>query len=298
MDKNVFNERIKEIVERNLNPEVKVILQRVRKNNNVYLDGIIIQMPGSNISPTVYLDFYYKLHENGMSLEEVAARVLAEYYRGRPQKEVNLDFFKDFDKVKDRIVYRLINAEKNKELLEEIPHIRLQDLAVCFYYAFSDKELGEGSITIVNKHVEWWNTNHQELMKLAELNTPRLFPGKCQNLREVVQGFYGNLPECMNDGVCHLYVLTNTQQSYGAACILYKNKLDEIAERLGGSFYILPSSVHEVIVLPDSGEEMPEKLHHMIKEVNEFHLNADEVLSDYPYYYNYREKKLVCLNEF
>ncbi len=298
MDRNLFNEKIKEIIEQNVSAEAKVIVQRVRKINNVFLDGIIIQMPDSNVSPTIYLEIFYKMYEAGMELEEIAARVLAEYYRGRPRKKLNLDFFKEFDKVKDRIVYRLINAEKNKELLEEVPHILLQDLAICFYYAFSDEQLGEGSITIYNKHMEWWNTSHQELLRLAEINTPRLFPAKYQSLKDMVKDFYGNLPECVNDGICHLYVLTNTQQCNGAVCLLYKDKLEEISKMLGGNFYILPSSVHEVIVLRDTGREIPEKLHHMIKEVNEMHLEADEILSDYPYYYNQQDKKLICLNKF
>lgn len=298
MDKNLFKQNIRELIQKNITPQAKVHLQRVRKNNNVYLDGIVIQMPDSNISPTIYLDGFYEMYMQGTELEEVAAMVLACYYRGRPSKTLNIDFFKDFEKVKDRVVFRLINAQKNRDFLEDVPHILVQDLAICFYYAFSDEQLGEGSITISNRHMEWWGTNHQELFKLAKENTPRLFPVEYKSLKSVIDEFYGDIPQTVNEEICRLYVLTNITKSFGAACILYEDELERIADMVEADYYILPSSVHEVIILPDGKGEDPESLHRMIKEVNENHLTREEVLSDYPYYYSRKTKTLRSLNKF
>ena len=298
MDKNAFNEKIKEIIEQNITSEAKVYLQQVRKNNNVLLDGIIIQMPDSNVSPTIYLEAFYEMYKQGMEPENIATKILAVYYKGRPGKQLDLEFFKDFDKVKERIVYRLVNAEKNSELLKEIPHVLLEDLAICFYYAFHDEMLGEGSITIHNKHMEWWGTNHQELMRLASQNTPKLFPAEYKNMKDVINQYYEELPEYFTEEDYHFYVLTNMQKTNGAACVLYEGVLEEISEIIGGSFFILPSSVHEVIMLKDSGKELVEDLHLMIKDVNAKHLLEEEVLSDYPYYYDNALKRLTCLNKF
>lgn len=298
MEKKIFNEKIKEMIEQNITAEAKVLLQQVRKNNNVLLDGIIIQMPDSNVSPTIYLESFYELYKQGVELENIVAEILAVYYKGRPGKTLNLDFFKDFEKVKERIVYRLINAEKNRELLKEIPHVLLEDLAICFYYAFYDEQLGEGSITIHNKHMEWWGTNHQELMRLAVENTPKLFGVEHKNLKEVMAQYCEELPEYIMQEDCDYYVLTNKQKTNGAACMLYEGVLEEMSEVLGGSFFIIPSSVHEIIMLKDTGKERAEDLHLMIKEVNEKHLLVEEVLSDYPYYYDQVQKKLSCLNNF
>lgn len=298
MEKKIFIEKIKEIIEHNITSEAKVILQQVRKNNNVLLDGIIIQMPDSNVSPTIYLENFFELYKQGEDIESIAAKILAAYYKGRPGKRLNLDFFKDFEKVKGRIVYRIINAEKNRELLKEIPHVLLEDLAICFYYAFYDEQLGEGSITIQNKHMEWWGTNHRELMRIATENTPKLFEVEYKNMKDVIVEFYEELPEYITGADCRLYVMTNRQKTNGAACMLYEGELEKMAGLLGGSFFIIPSSVHEVILLKDTGEERAEDLHHIIKEVNEKHLLEEEVLSDYPYYYNQTQKKLICLNNF
>lgn len=298
MDKATFKQRIKEIIEQNLTSEAKVHLQQVRKNNGVLLDGIIIQMPDCNISPTIYLESFYQMYEQGETLETVATRILAGYYKGRPGKQINLDFFKDFEQVKERIVYRLVNAQKNEELLKEIPHVLVEGLAICFYYAFYDEQLGEGSITIHNKHMEWWGTNHRELMRIASQNTPRLFVSEYKNLREVMRDFYEELPEHFKDEECHLYVLTNKAKTNGAACVLYEGELERIAKELQGNLFIIPSSVHEVILLKDTGKERAEDLHRLIKEVNEKHLLKEEILSDYPYYFDSTAKKLICLNKF
>ncbi len=261
------------------------------------MDSIIIQAPDSNISPTIYLDVFYDMYQKGMDVEEAAIRILTAYYKGKPKKELNMDFFKDFEKTKDRIVFRIINAQQNKELLKEIPHIPFMDLAICFYYAFQDEQLGDGIITVCNKHMEWWKTNNQELMTLACKNTPELFPAEYKSLKMVISDLYGEDFRDTRVEACQLYVLTNTQKSLGAVCMLYEGELEKIANNLGGSFYILPSSIHEVIILKDSGQEDARALHKMIKEVNERHLEVEEVLSDYPYYYDREKKKLSCLRE-
>lgn len=297
MDKNTFIQKIKEMVERDLTPEAKVQLQKVRKNNNVLLDSIVIHMPGSNVSPTIYLESFYETYKQGVKLEKIVAQILAEYYRGCPGKQLDLDYFKDFSKVRERIVYRLINAEKNEELLKEIPHVLMEDLAICFYYAFYDEGLGEGSICIHNKHMEWWGTNHLELMRIATENTVRLYEPEYKNLKNVIGELCEELPDCIKEEDCNLYVLTNKQKTYGATCMLYDGELDKLAEAMEGSFYIIPSSVHEIILLKDTGVERADDLHAMIKEVNENHLLTEEVLSDYPYYYDNVMKKLTCLNK-
>ncbi len=298
MDRNLFNLKIKSILERTLQEGSKVILQKVRKNNGVLLDSIIIQIPNCSISPTIYMDVFYEMYSQGMEVEEVAVRILTAYYRGKPKKEINLDFFKDFEQVKSRIVYRIINAEQNKEFLEEVPHIIFMDLAICFYYAFWDEQLGDGMITIYNKHMEWWGTSNQELMTLATQNTPNVFPAEFDTLKKVVESIYGEELDELHSRACPLYVLTNRQKTQGAVCLLYEGMLEKLAGELGGSFYILPSSIHEVILFKESGNEDVQALHRMIKEVNETQLSPEEILSNYPYYYNQKKKKLICLKDF
>lgn len=291
MDINKFLTEVEEKLKEKMNREIKIKTQKVRKNNNVIYYGLIIQKPEQNIAPTIYLNGFYDMYLSGMDMEDVVQCIMDTYKKGEVKESINMDFFCNFEEVKDRIAYRLINAERNKELLEQIPHILFMDLAICFYYAFYQEELGEGMILIHNSHMEMWGTNHKELMKLAEENTGRMLPPSFVSMKTLLREMF---EENVDPG---LYVLTNEKKCQGAAVLLYPHVLEEAAEKLGGSFYVLPSSIHEVILFKDSGHENTKGLKEMIREANDTQVATEEILSDYPYYYDAERKKLTIIKE-
>lgn len=292
MNEKEFLTIIQKELQRKLGKNTLVKLQQVRKNNNVTYQGLIIHKGDSNISPTIYMDAFYKMYEEGESLGTIVERILQVYHQGKVKNSIDMEFFRDFDQIKDRIAYRLINAERNQELLKDIPHILFLDLAICFYYAFYSEELGEGMILIHNSHMEMWKTNHQELMKLAQENTKKLYQPLLITLDAIVQGICAGAEEGWI-GPTSFYVLTNKQKCQGAAAILYPEILEHIAERMEGNFYVLPSSIHEVILFKDDGKGDGKYLHEMIVETNRSQLLEEDILSDYPYYYDKSEKKLT-----
>ncbi len=291
MDINKFLTEVEVRLKEKMNTDIKIKTQKVRKNNNVIYYGLVIQKPGQNIAPTIYLNAFYDMYLNGMDMEDVIHCIMDTYKKGEIKDSIDMEFFCNFEKVKDRIAYRLINAERNKELLEQIPHILFMDLAICFYYAFYQEELGEGMILIHNSHMEMWGTNHKELMKLAEDNTGRMLPPSIVSMKNLLREMF---EESVDPG---MYVLTNEKKCQGAAALLYPHVLEDAAERLGGSFYILPSSIHEVILLKENGRENPIGLKEMIREANDTQVATEEVLSDYPYYYDAEKKKLMIIRE-
>lgn len=278
--------------------DVSVQVQEVRKNNNVMLHGMTILRKGQNVSPTIYLDSFYEMLEEGMDVEHIVRRILEVYVRGLPKSNVDMEFFKDFQQVRDRIVYRLVNLEKNKELLSEVPHVEFLDLAVCFYYSYEHPELGEGMILIHNTHVEMWKTSHQELMRLAEYNTPRLMRAQLCSMDNALKGILdeealSQLRQMQRETNKYLYVLSNDRRCHGATAILYPGTLAETAQQMGGSFFILPSSIHEVILLRDDGRSDGQQLHEMIADINSSQLREEEVLSDYAYRYDAMTGKVM-----
>ncbi|MBR4082868.1 MAG: hypothetical protein IKK33_01140 [Lachnospiraceae bacterium] len=289
MDINKFLTEVQNNLKGKMNTDIKIKVQEVRKNNNVIYYGLIIQRPEHNIAPTIYLNAFYDMYRSGMEMEEVVKCIMDIYKKGEVKESIDMDFFCRFEEVKDKIAYRLINAERNKELLEQIPHILFMDLAICFYYAFYQEELGEGMILIHNTHMEMWGTNHKELMKLAEKNTGRMLPPNIVSMKTLLRELF---EESADPG---LYVLTNEKKCQGAAVLLYPHILEEAAERLGGNFYVLPSSIHEVILLKERGGENADSLKDMIREANNTQVATEEVLSDYPYYYDAQKKKLTII---
>ncbi|MBE5883067.1 MAG: hypothetical protein E7291_01390 [Lachnospiraceae bacterium] len=302
MEMNEFAEKVRKAMVEVLGDGYEVKLQEVQKNNGVRLQGLLILTEKQNVSPTIYLKPFWEAYEGGVTLADLIKKILQIYREDTPGECVDMSFFRDFEKVKDRICYRLIDAGQNRELLEKIPHIPFLDLAICFYYAYEGNALGSGSILIYHTHRLLWQTDVTELMSLAQTNTERLFPWECQSMESVLKEIMeqeqqeGCVPEEEERQQLHeeipMHILSNRQRVYGAACILYHGVLKELAEKSGANLYILPSSVHEVILLPDHHTEDTQQLKNMIYEVNRTQLEPEEVLSDSLYYFDRLEQNV------
>lgn len=294
-----FAKKVCNAVSRELGESYRIELKEVRKNNGVILHGLMILSQPQNVAPTIYLDSFWEDYEQGTTLAEIIRRLLAIYRRDVPEGRIDLDFFHSFEKVKDRICYRLIGRARNEELLEDVPYLEFLDLALCFYYAYQGESLGEGTILIHNSHVKMWNTGTAELLRLAAVNTPELFPWVCNSMGEVFHEIMGD-----GEGDCGeerepdslpeipMKVLSNVKRMHGAVCMLYPEVLEKLAAEEQCDFYILPSSVHEVILLRDAGWGSPEDLKKMIAEVNSTQVAPEEVLSDSLYYYDFAGKRV------
>lgn len=278
-----FTKKVQKAIRTRLGENYRIELQQIHKNNNVILQGLLIHTEERNISPTIYLNSFWEAYEKGIPFEVIVGRILQIYEEDTPRANVDMSFFKDFDRVKDRICYRLISAEKNRELLKGIPYMEYLDLAICFYYSYRGEALGNGSILVHDSHVAMWNTSKEELYELARQNTPKLFP-KEWNSMETVLG--ENMPQQEDGEGISMQILSNADHVHGAACMLYPGVLSEWADSRRQNLYIIPSSVHEVIVLPDSGREDPDRLREMIAEVNMTQVEPEEILSDNLYYYD------------
>lgn len=285
-----FTEKVQKAIAEKMGEGYQVELQEVHKNNNVVLQGLLIHTKEQNISPTIYLNSFWEAYEKGIPFAVIVERIMRIYREDTPKENVDMSFFRDFEKVKDRICYRLISAERNRELLSGIPHMEYLDLAICFYYSYQGEALGNGSILVHDSHMEMWHTTTDVLYELAKQNTPRLFPKEWNSMEAVIrelmvqsedveetEAFLEELP---------MQILSNTDRVHGAACILYPGVLSEWAESRKQNLYIIPSSVHEVIVLPDNGEEDPCRLREMISEVNATQVEPEEILSNHLYYYD------------
>lgn len=286
MEMKDFVQKVRAVFEKRLGEKYRVEVREVRKNNGVVLHGLLILGGKGNVVPTIYLETFFAAYEDGVPLSEVIDRIFEIYMEETPRGSINMEFFRDFQRVRDRICYRLIRRQGNDRLLEDLPYVEFLDLAVCFYYAYSESRLGDGSILIHNSHRELWGVGIQDLMRCAEENTPRLFPGKASPMSEILREAMDarDIPEPRHP--IRMTVLTNERRLHGAACILYPKLLEALAENKQNGFYILPSSIHEVILLDRQEGESTDGLRRMIYEINRSHVAPEEVLSDNLYYYS------------
>lgn len=300
-----FAQNVQAAVQKELGQGHKVTLKDISKNNGVTLLGMMITAEGQNVAPTIYLDSFHEAYEGGVSLDCIVEKILEVYRTDTPSKSVDMEFFRDFEKVKDRICYKLISREKNEVLLSQIPHKEFLDLEICFYYAYQGEVLGNGSILIFNTHLEMWDTSVEELFALAQENTPTIFPWECKTIQEVLRDIVETEEKETNEADKNqdeektefdiggpMKILGNSAHIYGAACILYPGVLEEIARKEGRDFYILPSSVHEVILLKAGDGEDPLLLKEMIKEVNDTQVALEEILSYQLYYFEHTDNNI------
>ena len=295
-----FAQEVQERIQRRLGAGYMVHLQKVQKNNGVHLEGLVIRSEKQNVSPTIYLDDFYEAYCNGYSMEHILDNILSIYEQDTPRGNVDMSFFKEFESVKDRICYRLIDERQNREILEKIPYVPFLDLAICFYYAYQGEELGNGSILIYHTHLEMWGVTTEELLALANENTPTLFPWECSSMEKVIEELMEDAFLSKEDKLqffkdVPMRILSNSKRTFGASCILYPGVLEQLALRLQSDFYILPSSIHEVILLCDRQGETEYELKRMIEEVNRTQLEIQEVLSYSLYHYSLKNKQIEIL---
>lgn len=255
--------------------EIKVI--RVIKNNDVELTGVAITRQEDSIFPTIYLEGLYEEFKEGARLSALVEKIINCHEEQSMALELDMDFFRDYDRVKNRIFYKLVSFENNKKFLRDAPHLRWNDLAVVFYYALEEDVVEGASITIKRQHMLMWKQNAESLFRMAGRNMKRGMPELLVSMRELVMELTGVW--IREEDTVPMYVLTNQDKHFGAAAMLYSEKIGELAERFGSDILILPSSIHEVLLLPDDSSRNYDAYRQMVEEVNRTQVIPEEVLS-------------------
>ena len=270
----------------------KLELLPLEKNNGVIMDGLSIRRQGQKVAPTIYMDAYYREYLDGRSLKGICDQILECCEDTSFEERFDTDFFTDYRKLKSTVVYKLVNAEKNRELLKKVPHLPFLDLAIVFYCLLTDTPVGNATVLIHNSHMKLWKVTCSDLYRDAKANTEKLLPARLESMAEVIRELSGGMEDPEEVGV-PMYVLTNSQKALGAACILYEGVLKSCADRLGGAFYMLPSSIHEVIMVPAPAVGDEQELIHMVRDINQTQVRSTEVLSDNIYLYSPDSGKLT-----
>ncbi len=301
MEYEEFKDRVLESVQKELQKDDQIEIHKILRNNGSRLDGLTVLREGNTIAPALYLNDYFEEYEKGCPLGTIVGEITDFYKYGEDRIDpVNMDFYKEFDQVKDHLYGRLVHFERNRENLSDIPHIRIMDLAIVFYCKLRHETLGEIQIQVCNSHLDLWQIQTADLYRIAMSNTREKLPVELkpmnQILREMAREDPSDLTREEMEQVrvdSHMYVLTNYLRRYGAICMLYPGVLSRFAMTVGADLYILPSSVHEVILLPAKEAYEKEKLREVVRQVNETQVAAEDILSDTVYLFSRKMKKIL-----
>lgn len=291
-----FTEMVCEKLEKELSM-CKIQSEKVQKNNGKELMGIRITKKQSNISPTIYMENYFEEYKTDKDFSRILEDIINCYMYAEENRPIKIEQFSEFENVREQIVYKLINFEKNEKLLEDTPYIMFLDLAVVFYYICSTNLNSQASILIKDSHLQLWNKTKEDLFEFAATNTPRLLKVSLRGMESIVHEMMeedGMDPLIYDENDVDeevMYVLTNENGVYGAACLLYHQVLENFCEKIKSDFYILPSSIHEVILVPEKEEVKRKRLKRMVKEVNETEVLDEDILSYNVYFYSQKNHK-------
>ena len=258
----------KEIEER-LSKKINFAIKKIAKNNDIILNGIVLS--DKNISAVVYIEDLFNTYNNGKTIDEVvdiAINIL---------NSSNMSFdFTNFDNIKDKLSLRLINAEKNKEVMKSYPYKEFLDFALIVNINVKNN----GVVKVDNALLNKWNKSFDEVFEIALNSTKPVI----KSIAEIL-----GTPD-IEDIVC---IITNENSCFGSAAMLYNNNepLKELAEKFDNDLYIFPSSVHEIIVTPVISDDS-DYLHSMVKNINNTIVSGSDYLSDNVYKYDRKTNKI------
>ena len=286
--------------------EYEVEVHKTSKNNGIILDGVTIRKKGEKVSPNIYLNNYYDCYKMGKPLSLILEEILNQYERVKVESVPEVDNVLDFDTVRDKIIVRLVNYEKNEEQLRNCPHLKYLDLAITFRYVAGVDSAGMASSLITNEEYGGWDIGQEDLYRIALDNTVRYFPWQMDSLTNVILNAIkakdpGLLPkeiiEDVNEidkmeGSIVMYVLTNNMGINGATCVLYEDVLRNFAKVHDSNVYLLPSSLHEMILVVDNDDIDPVFLQELVRDANCSAVGMIDLLSDNIYYYDREEDEV------
>ncbi|NLL76443.1 MAG: hypothetical protein GX235_04245 [Clostridiales bacterium] len=321
-----FCEEVKSELEFCIGEEVSIDIKKITKNNGVVLNSVVIAKKGRNVSPNIYLDRFFEAYEQGKSFGEIIEEIIIIYKENSLTKNLDMNFFTDYGKMKGRVAYKIIGYEKNKEILEEIPHFQFLDMAVVFYCNVSEEEFSKATILIYNNHLRMWDITKETLYEDAKENTKKLLPARIVPIEKMMREIFsedlkrefserkGEEDEFMPDeewfdkaadqllstvtdcdGGGGMYVMGNENKLFGAVTMLYDNTLQTFSNEISKDLFILPSSIHEVILIPDDGRQEAEELWRMVCEINNTQVDPEDVLTDAVYHYSRKENIIIKL---
>lgn len=292
-----FLEDIKERVEARFAGNVTGEVCTSVKNNGVSVTGLLLKGEKEHVAPNFYLDRQFVQWMQGFrSMEEIAEQ-LCEAYQLEVKQNSRLvsEIQFSWSSFQKKVFMRLVNREKNEDLLTNIPYREFLDLAVVYYYSVQISQGVTGTMIVTMEHLKMLGITAEELHQAAAINCERFQPAKIRCMEDVVYDLGRKLGVEVQEAKCcwpFLYVLTNSKGMFGAVSMILEKELEYFSKRINNSFYILPSSVHEVILIPSGKEIGVEYFADMVREINATQVDATEVLSDSIYFYD-RETKMI-----
>lgn len=279
-----------------------VTVTAVMKNNGVMSDTLTIEHADGCVVPAFYLKDLYGSYLNGTDIDMIIERMMSHYNSYmHEQGEWNADWLSCFENIREQIFLKVVNYERNNVQLEGCPYIQRLDLAITFRVLIRYRPYQLSSMLVTNTMMSRWQVSVNELFGMALENTQRLWPSLIEPMENVIHRLAAEFDRdcCVRTSVSGaawdspMYVLSNTIHLNGATALFYSDVLCSLAKEKACDILILPSSIHEVLLLPESETGKSCGFRQIVEQVNRQIVEDEEVLSDHVYRYIYQENRLI-----
>ena len=292
---NEFKKEVEAVVKDYLPDEykdAKVSIAEVSQIGMTY-DSLTVRPEGQMAAPAANLNAFYDEYKDGKPFDAVMDDISDILRIKAPEHLKNMSWLMDYDQAKEHLFIRVCNAETNQDLLDKAPHKVVDDLVITCHIAVDQGLNGMASTIVNNDLLEHYGIDEKQLFDDAMEYSPKILPVKIDTMLNVISGM---MPEAVSEDMkmdqdfpgSQMIIVSNTTMVNGAAAIFYPGVMDEISEKLGGDFVMLPSSTNEVIVVPDMGDY--KNLESMVKDINSNIVDPNEQLSNHVYHYDSKEK--------
>lgn len=290
-DYETFKESATDLIKEALGLGYQIISQIVKKNNGQELDALIIREEGSNIAPTIYVQNLYQEYQHGEEMEDIINRAVSVVNFKKPE----IPLF-NRETAEQNLYAVVCNYAANKEMLKDMPHRQFLDLAVYPKFRVASGEFGQAAIKVNNALLEQMKLTKDEALNIAIKNTEQ--EGfELKPIMEVLREKMDIPDEMFPTDTLRLYVVSTPKNMDGSAVLASKNELAKAVEKIGEDCFILPSSIHEVLLLPVSHARSVDEMEAVVREVNENELKPEEILSNTVYHFGAKTKKLTMAYE-
>lgn len=266
--------------------DVEVESRRVEKMNDSY-DAITVKPVDSAIGVNISIEKAYSEYEKGTDIAEIADHFADAVENGlRESPQFDLDSISDYEQMKSKLSMEVVSAERNADFLQNVPHEKMEDMAVVYRIILDQTDSGNGTILITNQMLDQYGITKEQLRADTLGNAPEIRPSEIRGMSEVMSELApGMLPEVALEDE-QMFVASVPDKIHGAGVIAYPNFMEDAAEKMGGDFFVLPSSIHEVLLVKDNGQMTAKELENMVKEVNATQVEPADQLTDHVYHYD------------
>ncbi len=300
--KETFADDIREKLSENGHDDIKISFHHVEKANGNY-EAMTVVPGDSNVGVNFNIKNAFAAYEDTKDYAGVLASATKVISNGLDKApEIDVNALMDYGNMKEKLSIEVISAETNAELLEKIPHDRIEDLAVVYRFVMESNGDGRASVLVTNDIIDRMGVSHEQLRADALENAPEIRPVVIQGMNEIMKEMMD--PEMfemfgfLNEEDEKMYVASVPDKISGAGVIAYQDFMDQAAEKLGGDFFVLPSSINEIILVSDNGEMDSKELKDMVKEVNATEVRPEEKLTDNVYHYDSKNHVFELAEKF